>query len=80
MGMAFNAVITSTRCAGLMILPDPRARRVTVASSTRIESGKATGASVCDVKIMSHLCTQPVGEMFAPISGPTVRVVCQSPQ
>ncbi len=63
-----------------MILPEPRATRVTVASSTRIESGNATGASWCEVKIMPRLRTQPVGEMFSPSTGPTVVLLCQSPQ
>ena len=78
--MAFNAVITSTRCSGPTMRPEPRARRVTVASSTRIESGKATGASWWLEKIMPRLRAQPVGEMFMPACGPTVWSRCQSPQ
>ena len=40
----FSALATGTRCCGPRMSP-VRERRVTVAESTRIESGSATGAS-----------------------------------
>ena len=78
--MAFSAVTTSTRWCGPTTRPEPRARRVTVASSTLIESGNATGASWWLVKIIPRLRAQPVGEMFMPACGPAVWSRCQSPQ
>ena len=57
-----------------------RERRVTVASSTRIELGKATGASWWEVNFMPRFTHQPVGEMLSANSGPTVWSRCQSPQ
>ena len=77
--MALSAVITSTRWSGPMMSPE-RERRVTVASSTRIESGNATGASWCEVNIIPRFTTHPVGEMLSASAGPTVWSRCQSPQ
>ena len=57
-----------------------RDRRVTVASNTRIGSGKATGASWCEENIIPRALTQPVGEMLSASAGPTVWSRCQSPQ
>jgi hypothetical protein len=57
-----------------------RVRRVTVASSTRMESAVASGASWCEVNIMPRCRHQPVGEMLSAAMGPTVWSRCQSPQ
>jgi hypothetical protein len=54
-----------------MMSPD-RERLVTVASSTRIESGKATGASWCEENFIPRSIAHPVGEMSSANSGPTV--------
>ena len=57
-----------------------RVRRVTVADSTRIESGLATGASWWVVNIIPRRSAQPVGEMFSARTGPSTESRCQSPQ
>jgi hypothetical protein len=48
------------------------------ASSTRIEFGKANGASWWLAKILPRCRTQPVGEAFVPASGPKVWSRCRS--
>jgi hypothetical protein len=63
--------MTSTRWSGPMMSPD-RERRVTVASSTRIESGKATGAPWWELNITPRATIQPEGEMLSASAGPTV--------
>jgi hypothetical protein len=75
-----SATSGATRCSGPTTSPLPRATRVTVADSTRIESGKATGASWCEEKIIPRCIAQPVGEMLLPRSGPRTELRCQSPQ
>ena len=57
-----------------------RVRRVTVADSTRMESGFATGASWCVVKIMPLRQAEPQGEMWSARTGPSTESRCQSPQ
>ena len=59
-----SAVITSTRRSGPMMSPE-RERRVTVASRTRMESGKATGASWCEKSSCRALWSHPVGEILS---------------
>ena len=75
------AVITSidTMLGANDVSPE-RDRRITVASKTRMESGKATKASWWVVNFTPCFTHQPVGEMSSANRGPTVCSRCQSPQ